>query len=365
MVSNFFKNKTVLVTGHTGFKGSWLSCWLLQLGANVVGISLNPPTSPSLFDVLKLQNKMVDHRADIRDQTKLVGLIKDAKPDYLFHLAAQPIVGRSYDDPLETFQTNILGTANILECLRLIERACVAVIITSDKCYENLEWIWGYRETDRLGGNDPYSASKSAAELIIKSYNSSFFNLQNNLNIRIVSARAGNVIGGGDWAEGRIVPDCIKSWANHKVVELRNPMSTRPWQHVLEPLSGYLQLACLLSKNKNLHAESFNFGPSALQDKTVISLVGEISSYWRDARFKDISNSHAPSHEAGLLKLNCDKSLSILKWRSILNFEETAQMTAEWYKSFEMDTSSIGDFTIQQIENYTVKGRKEKIQWAI
>ncbi len=267
-LQKIFSGSKVLITGHTGFKGSWLSLWLSGLGANVTGVSLDIPTEPSHFLSGSINEMLAkDLRLDIRDSAAMKDLIKVLQPDFVFHLAAQPIVRRSYADPVESWQTNTLGTVNILQALRGLEKACTAVFITSDKCYDNVEWEWGYRETDALGGPDPYSASKGAAELAIRSYVRSYFPADG--NIRIGVGRAGNVIGGGDWALDRIVPDCVRAWSRGENVELRNPAATRPWQHVLEPLSGYLNLALALKKDNKLHGEPFNFGPPAQQNHSV------------------------------------------------------------------------------------------------
>jgi len=279
-----FKNKGVVVTGHTGFKGSWLTAWLKHIGAKVVGIALDPPTCPSHFSAAGLDNGVLDLRVDIRHAVEVERIILDAQPDFVFHLAAQPLVRRSYDDPLETWQTNVLGTLHVLEALRKLDKPCASVIITSDKCYDNVEWVWGYRETDAMGGPDPYSASKGAAELAVRSHIKSFFPKATS-KVRIATARAGNVIGGGDWAENRIVPDCVRAWSRGEGVELRNPASTRPWQHVLEPLSGYLSLAAALAVREELHGEPFNFGPPAQQNHSVLELVQEMSKHWDQVRW--------------------------------------------------------------------------------
>ena len=251
-----FRNKKVIVTGHTGFKGSWLSTWLSLVGAKVYGFSNNVPTSPSHFDSIKSFFED-DIKGDIRDANTFKNYISKIKPDYLFHLAAQSLVNFSYEEPKLTWETNLIGTVNILDSLRYIDNKCIAIFITSDKCYDNLEWTWGYREIDKLGGPDPYSASKGAAELAISSYFRSYFKKES--NISLASARAGNVIGGGDWSSNRLIPDCVKAWANNECVDLRNPFSTRPWQHVLEPIGGYMLLALALSERKELNGESFNF----------------------------------------------------------------------------------------------------------
>ena len=358
-----FRDKTVLITGHTGFKGAWLNAWLKQLGAKVVGIALDPPSEPSHFASAQLASDMIDLRIDICDRAALEDAIVVAQPDFVFHLAAQALVRRSYDDPIETWQTNVLGTLNVLEALRKLNKPCAAVIITSDKCYDNVEWVWGYRETDAMGGPDPYSASKGAAELVIRSHIKSFFPKATS-QVRIASARAGNVIGGGDWAEDRIIPDCVKAWSVNKVVELRNPHSTRPWQHVLEPLSGYLNLAIALSQRPELHGESFNFGPPAQQDHSVLDLVQQMALHWDQVRWQDVSQSVAGPYESGLLKLNCDKALHYLRWRAVMGFEDTVHMTAEWYRAYYQEPTQIAATTRFQIEAYTAIAKQQGLSWA-
>lgn len=360
---NAFYGKTVLITGHTGFKGAWLTAWLKQLGAKVVGIAFDPPTDPSHFAVAHLADGMTDLRIDIRDRVELQDAIVSAQPDFVFHLAAQALVRRSYDDPIETWQTNVLGTLHVLEALRKLDKSCTAVIITSDKCYDNVEWIWGYRETDALGGPDPYSASKGAAELAIRSHIKSYFPKATS-KVRIASARAGNVIGGGDWAMDRIVPDCVKAWAANDVVDLRSPHATRPWQHVLEPLSGYLSLAVALSQSIELHGESFNFGPLAQQNHSVLELVQEMARHWDKVRWQDVSQSVTGPYESGLLKLNCDKALHYLRWRAVMGFEDTVRMTAEWYRAYYQEPAQIAATTSSQIEAYSAIAKQQGMAWA-
>jgi CDP-glucose 4,6-dehydratase len=359
-----YNNKTVLITGHTGFKGSWLSMWLTHLGAKVVGVSNNEISEPSNFSVSKISSVVDDHRLDIRDANAIKVLVEKVQPDFVFHLAAQALVRPSYDSPLETMTTNAIGTANVLDALRTLNKKVVAVMITSDKAYDNVEWVWGYRETDRLGGKDPYSASKGMAELAIRSYIESFFNSKDS-NVRIGITRAGNVIGGGDWAIDRIVPDCMEAWANGETVNIRNPHATRPWQHVLEPLSGYLCLAENLYLDNQHHGEAYNFGPSADQNYPVSKLIDEMSKYWDQIKWNDVSKNEGHVHEAGLLKLNCDKALSDLEWHSALQFEETIKMTVEWYKEFyQKQNQSMYDFTVSQIEAYTKAAKLKNITWA-
>lgn len=364
---NVFKNKTVLVTGHTGFKGSWLSIWLKSLGANVVGVSKDIPSSPSHFRVAEVSRQINHNILDICDTNKIRELVLDVKPDFIFHLAAQALVRPSYGNPLDTINTNALGTANLLDSLRQLKNSAVAVMITSDKVYDNVEWPWGYRESDRLGGKDPYSASKGMAELVIRTFVESYFRNPNS-NIKIGVARAGNVIGGGDWAKDRIVPDCMKAWSSNRMVEIRNPNATRPWQHVLEPLSGYLTLAMTLLQNKKINGEAYNFGPPADQNHAVRELIMEMSKHWNHIRWNDISTnlSNQDFSEAGLLKLNCDKALADLKWLPSLNFDETVKMTVEWYKTFyENPGISMLDLSRNQINKYAKYAKSKEVLWSI
>jgi CDP-glucose 4,6-dehydratase len=358
-----FENKTVVITGHTGFKGAWLTAWLKQLGARVVGIALDPPTEPSHFSVARLGDGISDYRIDIRNRKELDEVIVTTQPDFVFHLAAQALVRRSYDDPLETWGINVLGTLHVLEALRKLAKPCSAVIITSDKCYDNVEWVWGYRETDAMGGPDPYSSSKGAAELAIRSHIKSYFPKETSM-VRIASARAGNVIGGGDWAEHRIVPDCVKAWSTGNLVELRNPHSTRPWQHVLEPLSGYLTLAMALTKQPELHGQPFNFGPQAQQNHSVLALVEQMALHWEQVRWRDVSGLVAGPYESGLLKLNCDKALHYLQWHAVMGFEDTVRMTAEWYRVYYHQPTQIAALTDAQITAYTAIAKQQKLGWA-
>jgi len=357
-----FASCTVLITGHTGFKGSWLTALLSTLGARVIGVALDPPSHPSHFEVAGLTEIIEDHRLDIREGDALKHLLSQTQPDFVFHLAAQPLVRQSYLDPVETYQTNVLGTLNLLEALRPLKKRCTAVLITSDKCYDNVEWVWGYRETDALGGTDPYSASKGAVELVIRSHMKSFFPKDG--PVRVAVGRAGNVIGGGDWATDRIVPDCVRSWATGKSVQLRNPHSTRPWQHVLEPLSGYLTLASALNERPELHGEPFNFGPPAQQTHSVLELVQQMSKHWDQVLWEDVSGHDRDPYESGLLKLNCDKAMYHLKWHAALDFEETVQMTTEWYESYYKDPRSIHERTVTQIQEYIRRAADHGIEWT-
>lgn len=365
MFNNIYRDKKVLVTGHTGFKGSWITTWLIKLGANVVGISKDIPTHPSMFEKLNLISKIKHYEEDIRNLDKMIKIISEEKPDFLFHLAAQPIVSTSYLDPIETISSNVMGTANILEALKISNHKCTAIIITSDKAYDNVEQVWGYKEDDKMGGKDIYSGSKGAAELIIKSYYYSFFT-NSICNVKLAIGRAGNVIGGGDWAKDRIVVDCMQSWSKEEVVEIRAPKATRPWQHVLEPLSGYLNLGAELYVNDTLHGESFNFGPRAEQNHTVEELLIDLSKYWN---FKNVNNAYKvtgniPFHEAGLLKLNCDKALFYLKWQANLQYKDTIRFTSEWYYDFYKTDKNILDKTLEQIFEYEEMAKEKGLKWT-
>lgn len=365
MFNNVYNGKRVFVTGHTGFKGSWLSAWLLKLGAHVAGYSDCVPTQPSIFEETGLSSKLKHIVGDVRDLESLRNAITEFRPDFIFHLAAQPIVSVSYKDPLGTISTNVLGTANVLEVLRELEHECVAVLITSDKCYENVEWIWGYRETDHLGGRDIYSGSKGAAEVIIHSYYYSFFK-NGKSPVRLASARAGNVIGGGDWAQDRIVVDCMKNWSAGQPVEIRSPNATRPWQHVLEPLSGYLALGEALTKNPDLAGESYNFGPRAEQNRTVLELLKDLRTHWDNGRAEDAYTvtDNIPFHEAGLLKLNCDKALFDLRWEATLKYADCVKFVSEWYYAYYNKKADMFELTNAQIVEYEEHAQSRGIQWA-
>jgi CDP-glucose 4,6-dehydratase len=370
MFNNVFENKKVLITGHTGFKGAWLSAWLLELGANVIGVSDYIPTEPSLFNELSLQDRLDDVRGDVRDLSFLKNVLLDKEPDFVFHLAAQAIVSKSYEDPIHTISTNVMGTANVLESLRACTHKCVAVIITSDKCYENVEWEWGYKETDHLGGRDIYSGSKGAAEAIFHSYFCSYFDSTES-PVKLASARAGNVIGGGDWASDRIVADCIRAWSKGEHVEIRSPKATRPWQHVLEPLSGYLHLASCLALSDDFCGESFNFGPKAEKNTTVVDLLSDLSEHWGETESSGVSSlfeivDNIPFHEAGLLKLNCDKALFNLKWEASLTYKECVDLVGSWYKSFYKDSENdMYKCTLGQIRRYVDYARERQVVWTI
>lgn len=343
-----FSGKRVFITGHTGFKGSWLTLLLHQLGAEVMGYALPPLNEYSLFNLLKLSSDIEHIEADISDRQYLISSISAFQPDFVFHLAAQALVRPSYLDPISTVTTNVIGSANLLEAVRLNESVKSLVYITSDKCYENLEWVWGYRETDQLGGRDPYSASKAAAEIIFSSYQRSFFETRESLGA--ASARAGNVIGGGDWAVDRIVPDCIRSVQQGFPLRLRNPTATRPWQHVLEPLAGYLLLAAKLYQKPTDYSGAWNFGPLMSEVRTVYDVAQFITAQLGSGKIEAVPNERTV-HEAHLLQLNCDKAHQLLGWYPRWQVDKTLEATASWYKSF-LDGACPRDVTISQIADF-------------
>ncbi len=357
MFAGVFRNRTVWLSGHTGFKGAWLAEWLLQLGANVHGFALPPNTSPALFDQLGLAGRLQHEINDVRDAGVIARSIQQAQPDFVFHLAAQPLVRSSYELPLETYATNIMGTAHVLDALRSLKKPCAAVFITTDKCYENIERDHAYVETDPLGGYDPYSSSKAGAEIAIASWRRAFFKEH---PVKIASARAGNVIGGGDWATDRIVPDCIRALQRGEPISVRNPRATRPWQHVLEPLSGYLWLAARLisdlrSPTSDL-CSAFNFGPTHESNRTVAELVQELLKHW-PGRWEDKSDPKAV-HEAELLQLSIDKARTMLGWTPVWHFPTAIEQTVRWYRQPSRE------LTIAQINQYTADARQRGLPWA-
>lgn len=359
-----FNEKKVLLTGHSGFKGGWLASWLMSLGAKVYGISFEDPSSPCFNKVVNLNDRMETYQLDIRHANEFSKIFFDVKPDFVFHLAAQALVRESYANPIDTIATNLMGTVSVLDAIRSADWEMSCVFITSDKSYCNKEWYWGYREHDELGGSDPYSASKAMAELAIKSYFDSYISKMPNVFLGV--ARAGNVIGGGDWAHDRIVPDAVFSLEQRKLLEVRSPKATRPWQHVLEPISGYLNLASMLSSRADLNGEAFNFGPTSEQNRTVADLLNQMKVFWPQIDWIDISKDHTFDHEAGLLKLNCDKASHLLTWRPALSFEQTVKMTVDWYRLFyEGDKAELSKFVQIQIGEYIEVAKKQNIEWAL
>ncbi len=346
-----YAGRRALVTGHTGFKGSWLVAWLRHLGAEVSGLALAPDTTPSMFDALGLDGLCAHAVGDVRDLSVVRAAYDASRPDYVFHLAAQPLVRLSYARPVETIETNVVGTANVLEAARLARRPCAVVVVTSDKCYENRETLWGYREDEPMGGHDVYSMSKGAAELVVASYRRSFFS---DGAVRLASARAGNVVGGGDWAADRIVPDAVRAVVKGEPLGVRNPRSVRPWQHVVEPLGGYLLLGARLAGEDGARfAEGWNFGPSLSETHTVREVVDALLDAWGEGSWEDRGDPSAP-HEARMLRLSVEKAAARLGWRPRWGLRETLSRTAEWYRAHARGASrdALMALTLQQIDAY-------------
>ena len=361
LFSGTYNNKTVLVTGHTGFKGSWLVYWLNQMGANVVGYSLEAPTTPNHIEILDLD--IVSIVGDIRDLDKLNKTFETYNPDIVFHLAAQPLVRLSYENPIETYETNVIGTLKVLEACRANNVKAI-VNITSDKAYENKEWIWGYRENDPMGGYDPYSSSKGCADLLVNSYRNSYFNTKEykkSHRTLIASCRAGNVIGGGDWAQDRLITDIILSVSQDKKVSIRNPNATRPWQHVLEPLSGYLHIGQKLLEERVEFGDAWNFGPSDEGSITVEEVVKNVNKHWDKIGYGINSNPNE-LHEANLLKLDCSKAHLLLKWNNVWNSETTFEKTVKWYKSYYEEDKNI--LTKNDLDIYIKDAKIKNIEWT-
>ena len=358
--NDIYRNKKVFITGHTGFKGSWMSFWLIQLGANVTGYALAPSTNPSHFDELHLDMESII--GDIREPDHLSEAIHNANPDILFHMAAQPIVRESYQKPVVTFHTNVLGTTYVLEACRHAPNLKAIVNITTDKVYENKEWIWGYRENEALGGYDPYSTSKACSELVTRSYRRSFFSLNTygkNHHCLVATARSGNVIGGGDWSVDRLIPDIIKATAKNETTVIRSPQSIRPWQHVLEPLAGYLILGCRLLQGQAQYATAWNFGPDLRDAIPVEEVAKQMQNHWPQIQTKALTNGNAP-HEASILKLDSTQAHSQLGWYPIWNSKESIRQTAEWYRVFYEDNTLL---TEQQLNSYIGQAVELKSVW--
>lgn len=351
--SEFWKNKKVLLTGHTGFKGSWLALWLHKMGAQVTGLALAPDTNPNLYSILGIDKKTKSHIGDIRDLETVKNVFNQSQPEIVFHLAAQPLVRYSYKNPLETYQTNVMGTAHILEAVRSTPSVRSVLIITTDKVYENKEWVYGYRENEPLGGYDPYSSSKACAEILTASYRNSFFPKEkwSEHKVAIATARAGNVFGGGDWSADRLLPDIINAFQTNQKVKIRNPISTRPWQHVLEPLSGYLTLAQNLHEKNIQFAESFNFGPTDYDCVPVKELVSVAAKIWGEGAGFEIDSGNHP-HEAGLLKLDSSKAYFRMGWKPTWNLKISIEHTLNWYKHYHNKTQELEKFSLLQIEKF-------------
>jgi CDP-glucose 4,6-dehydratase len=376
----FFRGKRVLITGHTGFKGSWLSLWLHELGADVAGLALDPPTDPNLYEIVRERvfpekARTNDGRGDIRELSVLEEALDRFAPEVIFHLAAQPLVRLSYTEPLATLATNVMGTAHLLEAVRRRHVPCTVVVVTSDKCYENREWEFAYRENDPLGGHDVYSMSKGAAELVAAAWRHSFFQTPTCQSIRMVTARAGNVIGGGDFAQDRILPDAVAALAAGKSVPVRNPHATRPWQHVLECLGGYLWLATRLAlagegEERRRLESAFNFGPGPGANRPVSELIGEFLRHWPSGRWEDLSGRIDPQpYEAGRLNLAIDKADSMLGWFPVWTFAETVRRTASWYHQRSAPGAggagpALLKLCLEQIEDYTAAAAARKVAWA-
>jgi len=362
MFNDLYRGKKVFVTGHTGFKGSWLVLWLLNLGADVVGYSLQPSTQPSHHDLLSLDFESVF--GDIRDIAKVCQSVQSFQPDLVIHLAAQSLVLRSYKDPVETFETNVIGTVNVFEACRQTDSVKAIINITSDKCYDNQEWIWGYRESDPVGGHDPYSASKGCAELVTASYRKSFFPVeeyQKTHQVLVSSVRAGNVVGGGDWGEDRLVPDIIRAASQDEKVMIRNPQALRPWQHVLDPLSGYLFLGQRLLEGKEAFSGAWNFGPNDEGHRDVLTVVKELQKYWKSIDFQIARDKENP-HEANLLKLDCSKAHSKLGWRPVWDGFVIFAKTAQWYRGFYESGRVLSQ---KQLAEFVDHAKKNEIPWAM
>ncbi len=354
MNPSFWHNKRVFVTGHTGFKGGWLSLWLQKLGAKLTGFSLQPSTNPNFFEIAQVHQEMMSIIGDIRDGNALTEALQQAKPDIVIHMAAQPLVRSSYLDPIKTYSTNVMGTVNLLEAVRQqLPQIRAVVNVTTDKCYENKEWVWGYRENDSLGGYDPYSSSKSCSELVTAAYRNSFFNSKNSelYNVGLATARAGNVIGGGDWSQDRLIPDMLRAINNSKNIEIRNPHSIRPWQHVLEPINGYLQLAEKLYLLGGEFGEAFNFGPRENDTKSVLSVVEEFAKYWGEGITWKFDSGNHP-HEAQSLKLDCSKANLKLGWEPQWNLDKAIESTVAWHKAY-IHKKDMRAYSLKQIDEYS------------
>ncbi len=360
-----YKDKRILITGHTGFKGAWLALWLHKLGAKIIGYSLPPPTQPNLFEAIQLEKDIIHVTGDVRDKEALEKAFKEHNPEIVFHLAAQPLVRYSHQDPRYTYETNVLGTLNVLEAVKKTPSVKVFINITTDKCYENKEVLYGYKETDPLGGNDPYSSSKACSEIITHAYRHSFFNPEqygSKHNVAIATVRAGNVIGGGDWAEDRLVPDCVKALSQNKTIILRNPKAIRPWQFILEPLSGYLCLGAHLLQNGANFSQAWNFGPDESDAVPVETVVKSAIQHWGSGEYTITPDLNIK--EAKLLTLNAQKAQTQLGWKPVYKFNDAIKHTLNWYKKYYTNKSGLREQCLQDINDYTETAKKQNLPWS-
>jgi CDP-glucose 4,6-dehydratase len=355
LFGGIYNNKRVLITGHTGFKGSWLALWLGKLGATVSGVALDPDTIPNHYELLDMSIK--SYIQDIRNQHQIKIIFKEADPQIIFHLAAQPLVRRSYEDPIGTFETNVMGTAHVLEAAKELPNLEAVVVITSDKCYQNNEWLWGYRENDPMGGKDPYSSSKGCSELVTSAYRHSYFSQDS--KVLVASARAGNVIGGGDWADYRILTDMVTAANKGKTVHLRFPEATRPWQYVLEPLSGYLTLGWKLLQGRREFAEAWNFGPNYENNISVLNLVQQSQNFWKKIVYEFDKGRHP--HEAGFLMLDSSKAIKMLQWMPVWNIGQTVEYSIRWYREYYENNNII---TTDILDNYVEDAQRKRLIWT-
>ena len=357
LFADVYRGKRVLVTGNTGFKGSWLTLWLKQLGADVVGLSLASETQPNHCNLLGLESIVRQYELDIREASEIVSVFSSSQPEMVFHLAAQPLVRRSYRDPLETWSTNVMGTANVLEACRQTRSVRAILAVTTDKCYENQEWSWGYRENDRLGGHDPYSASKAGSELVAASYRNAFFYTDG--APLLATARAGNVMGGGDWSEDRLIPDLVRAMAAQQSLEIRSPNATRPWQHVLDSLSAYLLLGQKLIEGDRKFGDAWNFGPESSSNRTVADVLNRLQTHWPEMHWHQAAEPQL--HEANLLYLDSAKAYNQLGWQPVWNLDITLEKTAGWYRVFQSSRSTI---SMQQLAEYVEAAQEAKVAWV-
>ena len=366
LFNGFYADKSVMVTGHTGFKGAWLTFWLYLMGAKVTGYSLVPNTEPSLFKAIKLQERINHVIGDILDLNNVRKVMLENSPEIVFHLAAQPLVRYSYREPRLTYETNVLGTVNILEAVRSVKSVRACIVITSDKCYENREWDFAYRENDTLGGIDPYSSSKACQEMVVTAYSNSFFRGNGSSKMALSTVRSGNVIGGGDWAVDRIVPDVVRALSESKPVLVRNPHAVRPWQYVLEPLAGYLWLAFLMYCDMEKYNSAWNFGPDNKANITVQELIELFLTRWGSGEWTDLSCGRGfEPHEATFLKLDCTKANNLLDWYPVYGLSETIDATVDWYsKYYKITSKDIYSLTVEKIFNYIQKARSVKAVWT-